>query len=124
MKVYISGPYEAGTEAKKQFNIARAADFAAILLRLGFVPFCPHTMSADFELRYPDIPRQRYIEVDLEWIQCCDVVLMLPGWKASQGALAEKFFAMQHAIPVFCTIRELVDWKEEQVHGCKEEVEE
>ncbi len=106
-KVYIAGPYTAATNGEKQENIAQAMDAAAELFRRGFAPFCPHSMTADFDMLYEDIPKEVYLETDLLWLDCCDAVLMLPGWAKSQGALAERERARELGITICYSIRGL-----------------
>ena len=89
-KIYIAGPYSADTEIQRQKNIDQARDAAAELYRLGWAPFCPHTMTAYFDDDFPDIKREAYLKTDLAWLECCDAILMLPGWEDSRGAQAER----------------------------------
>jgi len=88
-RIYIAGPYENDDQKEKRLNTIRAAEAAATLYRKGWAPFCPHMMTYDFEVQFPDIKREVYLETDLEWLKYCDAILMLLGWQRSEGARAE-----------------------------------
>ena len=105
--VYIAGPYRASTGVEVRANIQRAQDVQAQLLRLGFAPICPHTMTAQFEYLFPDIEDTAYLDSDLEFLRRSDAVLMLPGWEKSEGSCQERLEALADIIPVYFSIEEL-----------------
>ena len=109
MRIYIAGPYTAPTADEQGKNIERARDAAAELYRKGHVPFSPHTMTAWFDHSYPDIPRKHYLETDLEWLELCDAILMLPGWQLSNGACAEHKLAESLGLQIFYSLDEVPD---------------
>ena len=103
MRVYIAGKYTVGNTEE---NIAVARNAMWELIRLGHVPFCPHTMTAygetvDF-LSYED-----FMRVDLAWLSVCDAILMLPGWGASPGAVREHAKAIELGMLVYYSIYDL-----------------
>jgi hypothetical protein len=61
------------------------------LLRAGFIPFCPH-WSALQHLYNPELEHQQWLDYDFHWLECCDVLLRMPG--ESKGADAEELFAL------------------------------
>lgn len=89
MIVYIAGPYRGNVEA----NIQAAREIAAEVWRVGHVAICPHLNTAHFDRDYPDIPDQAYLDGDLEILARCDAMVLVPGWRASQGTQAEVAFA-------------------------------
>lgn len=99
-RVYIAGPYSGDCAEEVDSNIAAAREALADLFRKGYVPFCPHTMTAEFERRYPDIPYETYIETDLEWLRHCDYIYLLPRWEKSRGSLGELEEALRLGIKV------------------------
>ena len=109
MRIYIAGPYSADTSEQKRLNILRARNACADLYRKGHTPFCPHTMTAWFDYNYPDIPKSRYLETDLEWLGLCDAVLLLPGWEGSEGAQEERLYAIVSEIYTFYSLDEVPD---------------
>lgn len=93
MRIYIAGPYRAKMPTDVDRNILVAREAMADLFRLGHTPFCPHAMTAGFEHDFPDIDDGVYLRTDLEWLDLCDAILMLPGWERSTGACAELEYA-------------------------------
>ena len=65
VKIYIAGPITASSPWKMTLHIRRAEKVLIQLLRGGFAPFCPHTMTA-----YLDgaAPREAFLETDLVWL--------------------------------------------------------
>lgn len=92
--IYVAGPYSAETEERKQEHIAAAMDVGAELYRRGYAPFIPHSMTADFDVLYPDIPKEVYIKTDLLWISLCPSIFMLRSWEESPGAQIERNLAI------------------------------
>lgn len=100
-KVYIAGPYSGDSPEEVDYNIIVARGVMADLLRQGYAPFCPHTMTAAFDRHYPDICYEIYLETDMEWLKCCDAIYLLPRWEKSAGAVKELALAMELGIEVF-----------------------
>ena len=107
LRVYIAGPYRAATPEAVDANIATARDAMATLLKLGHIPFCPHTMTAAFERHYPEIPDEAYLETDLVWLEACDAIVMVGEWRASSGATAELERARELGLRVFLSEHEI-----------------
>ena len=77
MFIYVSGPYSAPAgvsgperESAIQANVDRANDVALELVRLGHVPFVPHTMMAGWEERH-GVARDVAMEVCHRWVERC-----------------------------------------------------
>ena len=104
--IYVAGPYRANTEEQKQVNIKVARDAGAELMRRGYVPFIPHSMTADFDIDYPDIDDDVYIQTDLCWLRLCDGILMLPNWEDSLGARIEFEVAVHLGKAVYSEVPE------------------
>jgi len=109
LRVYISGPYSADNEVQCNENIEQARQAAGAILIRGHYPFCPHTMTANFERVFPDITWREYIVADCAWLPFCHAILMLPGWECSRGAVIELEEARKLGLRVITSVEELED---------------
>ncbi len=109
MRIYVAGPYGADDWEQQSINIEQARDATAELYRKGHTPFCPHSMTSFFDEDYPDIPREVYLRTDLEWLGLCDAVLLLPGWRDSEGTTYEYAEACHSSKEIFYSLDEVPD---------------
>jgi len=99
--IFVSGKYGGKTKEETIRNIVCADVAAAKLWRRGFAVFSPHLNTALFDWDYPDIPREVYLEGDLEILKRCDSIYMLKGFKQSEGAMAELRLALKLGLKVY-----------------------
>lgn len=99
MRVYIAGPYSGDVSA----NVRDAVYYADAVVRLGHTPFVPHLCML-WDLISPH-PYEDWTDYDLIWLEVCDTVLCIGS---SPGSDAEVAHAMDHNIPVYFTLSELV----------------
>jgi len=104
MKVYIASPYTQGDVA---VNVKRQIDCADKLMDLDFIPFVP--LYSHFQHMVHPRPYQDWIDIDLEWVKSCDIILRLDG--DSKGADGEVKFAESLGIPVVYSIGELIGYR-------------
>jgi hypothetical protein len=83
---YIAGPYRANSEYGVLSNIRKAEQYALKYWQKGYAVICPHKNTALFG---GSLPESAWLEGDLEILRRCDVVVMIPGWRASTGAVQE-----------------------------------
>jgi len=95
--VYIAGPYKADTPRGIVENIQKAEAVAIKYWKAGYAVICPHKNSALFDGIIPD---DEWVKRDLEILFRCDVVVMMQGWKDSEGAKKEHDFALQNGIEI------------------------
>ncbi len=90
--VYVSGPYRCPnkTIAGVRRNIERARAVAEYLAIKGYGFICPHLNTAFMDGLCPD---KFWLDMDLLILERCDRIVMVPGWKESQGSLME----LEHA---------------------------
>lgn len=107
LRIYIAGPYGAPTPEQIDANIETARNACAALYRMGHIPFCPHTMTGQFDRHFPDIERETYLWTDLVWLRHCHGVLMLRGWAGSEGSVAEMREASRLGMPIWHRLRDV-----------------
>ena len=89
-KIYIAGAYSGKTKEERDLNIAHVAAVGREIARLRKgIPIMPHMNSAKFEDLAPDIPKDFWLEGDIEIMKSCDAVIFIAGWDRSPGAVKE-----------------------------------
>ena len=84
-KYYIAGPMT-GIEGH---NFKRFDEFTLELRKQGYDVVSPAEIARELPGEPGDLPYQDYVRADLKrLLECTDLVLM-PGWRASRGALME-----------------------------------
>jgi hypothetical protein len=106
IRVYVAGPYTKGDVA---VNVKRAMDMALELLDGGYAPYCPH-LTHFLHIHYPHA-YDEWLALDLEWLECCEAVVRLPG--ESAGADREVARAIELGLPVFSGYADLSAWRAE-----------
>lgn len=107
--VYVAGAFTAPTPYGVRVNIQHAEEWSAALISLGIFPVCPHLAVGCFGGLAPE---SFFLAGTLELMRRCDGVLMVPGWQASRGSVAERAEALRLGIPVwedFEDLRDLVE---------------
>jgi hypothetical protein len=101
LKVYIAGPYAKGDVA---VNVKNAIDAADRLIEIRCVPFVPHL----FHFWHILSPHEYdvWMNLDMEWLRQCDVVLRLSG--DSEGADKEVQLAKQLGKHVYTSVESLI----------------
>jgi nucleoside 2-deoxyribosyltransferase len=79
-------------------NIRNAEAVAAELWKAGFAVICPHMNTA---LMGGICPEDVWLNGDLVMLERCDLLVLVPGWRASVGTLAEVARANERGIPVY-----------------------
>jgi len=100
-KIYVAGPYTNGDTA---INVKAAISTANELADLGFAPYVPH-FTHFWHMVFPR-PYEFWLQLDNEYLLCCDAVLRIPGF--SNGADKEVELAIEKNIPVYYSIKDLV----------------
>lgn len=112
IKVYIAGPYSSDNVLGVLENIRAGMRMAAKLLQNGFAVFCPWADHQLFlQLREGESISVESIQAhSMEWLKVADAVLVMHGYCASKGTLAEMKVAYQLSKPVFFNPCELYQW--------------
>ena len=101
--VYVASPY---TEGDQFVNVRNSVLVGMQLRGLGLLPKLP-LLWAFWHFIKPET-YNFWHEMCLDWIPHCHAVLRLPG--ESEGADSEVAEAKIHGIPIFYSIREIVEW--------------
>lgn len=87
MKIaYIAGPYRAGRGRTVLMNIRSAELIAIRYWILGYAVICPHLNTAFLDGIVLD---DQFLKADLEFVKKCDVIVMMPNYLDSIGAIGE-----------------------------------
>lgn len=105
--IYVAGPFRGATAWDVEQNVRRAEEMALELWRAGFAVICPHTNTRFFDGAAPD---SVFLDGDLALLRCCEGVVLVPGWRESQGACGEVDFAERENIKVFYNVGQAVHW--------------
>ena len=101
LKVFLSGPISSRMETYK----AEFDDAARIVIEAGHLPLNPATLPIGMESR-------DYMRICLAMLDSADLLLQLPGWGKSAGAIAERTVAMKTGVESLT----LEDFIREYVH--------
>lgn len=105
--VYISGPITPVQDRTLFSNIEQAWKANKALLLAGIPCICPH-LSADREGAF-DISHEHWMDYDLYLLSLCRVILMLPGWQESKGAVIEHGWAERQKLRICYSMDEAID---------------
>lgn len=103
MIIYLAGPYTGKDKGETVSNIAKARCVAHDCWEAGYATICPHMNTAEFD----DIEPSTFYAGDLEILERCDCVLLIPGWDASFGARLEVKHARRLGIPIYVSLKEI-----------------
>ena len=114
-KVYVAGLYSGsdGHNSSEEFRLKNtqvAIEAGRQLIKLGFIPYIPHLSHYVHSGWTDPVDPHVWYELDLEWMVMCDAVLLLPNWKESSGAQAERALAKYLGMPVFEDIDDVIDY--------------
>lgn len=97
-RIYISGPMT-GLPGK---NLEAFTSAATQVEEAGFYPINPGKHGINPSWSYHD-----YLRLDVILLLSCQGILMLDGWRDSNGALIERELAIRLAMPVFYSVDEI-----------------
>jgi hypothetical protein len=107
---YIAGPYRAsngGHDYQSYYDIDQhineARMWATRLANEGIPFFCPHLNSTHMEVIAPNVPPEYWYKLDMLILEHASALLLIPGWRDSKGALAERDRARELGITCYTT---------------------
>lgn len=126
--VYLAGPYrpyvdEDGTKHTIAENVRLAGQYGIEIWRMGYVAVVPHTMTyLSPSMQKQDggitgVPPEVFLKGELELLSRCDLLVLMPTWRISKGAVAERMHALRLGIPVLEWEDFLEMWEAQQFMG-------
>lgn len=104
---YTAGKYRAETLNGVRINTLRAEAIAIKYWELGYGVICPHKNC--FMIDCESVNDDLIMEADLIMIQrCVDVMIMIPGWEDSEGAIKEHNLAVKLGIKIIYETEETI----------------
>jgi hypothetical protein len=109
-RVYVAGAYSADNVIDVLGNMRRGLRLSCQVLQAGMAPFSPWL---DFQFGLLEsITLQQYYQYSLAWLEASDAVLVVPqGAEQSKGTQHEIQRAQELGIPVFWSLTELKQWR-------------
>lgn len=102
MLLYIAGPYRGKSEDEVARNMAQATLLGANLCKSGHFAVCPHAMTNAYLLATElEVDDQFWIDMTLAMMECCDAVVLAPGWSESAGTHGEMARAVEMGKPIW-----------------------
>ena len=89
--IYIAGPYRGKTIHETLENIRKAEKVAIKYWQMGHAVICPHKNTA---LLDGTCKEETWLTGYIEIMKRCDTVVLVPGWKESEGSIAEYMVAV------------------------------
>lgn len=107
--VYVAGPYRGANAYEVELNIREAEAATFELAKAGIVAFCPHTMFRHFDGTLTD---EFWLLASSELMLRCDYLLLLTGWRKSEGCKAEKELWVKQSGDgeIYYGVEDLIDW--------------
>ena len=97
MTIYISGPMTGISDLNHEAFCAVAKELKA----RGYIVVDPHDLIQPQMVGESDADYyERCMTVDLEALEHCDGIFLLPGWQASRGALREYVRAVERGLEI------------------------
>ena len=95
--VYIAGVYRGKCIDDIYENIQVARKYAKKYWNLNYAVICPHMNSAFMDGSCTD---EVFLDGGIEILKRCDIIVMLPNWKNSPGAINEFNIAINNGLKI------------------------
>jgi hypothetical protein len=120
MKIaYTAGKYRAESMNGVRVNVLRAEAIAMKYWELGYGVICPHKNC--YLIDNTKINEALILNADFEMIRrCVDIMVMIPGWKTSDGAKQEHALAKQIGLEIIYEKEEAIaKYLKQYIRGTK-----
>ena len=107
--VYVAGPISDQNPLMVLANINAGIEVSAYLVSMGFAVFCPFLDFQYFLTKHGKyISKEMIQQNSLAFVDKCDVMLVLLGWKSSSGTKREVARARSLGKPVYFDVDTLM----------------
>lgn len=110
--VYVAGPHS-GNPFKRMRDILRAWWYTRVICRMGLYTYTPHLQTAFFDGVQP---YDFFMRMGIKALDNCDIIFLLPGWRASNGTSKEVEEAKVLNMPIAYNLRELMELTKERLY--------
>lgn len=116
--VYVAGPLtpkgfkSANPAIEYLYNLSDIVKPQIEIIQAGLTPF-PTGLDFIYFLLLQSgqrITEQVIKRVSKDWLRRSDAILMIPGWKNSPGSIAEKKLAEDLGLPVFYSLKDILEY--------------
>lgn len=107
MRIYVAARYSADNYLDIMKNIGIAVEAGIGVAKKGHYPFIPHI---DYLLAIQckgELPLDYYYKCSIEWLKCCDAILIVNGLKDSKGVKKEYEYAKSVGMKIYHNIKEI-----------------
>lgn len=102
--VFIAGAFRGPSPWHVRCNVHRAESLGLKVAEAGFMPLIPHANTAHFDGLLTD---EFWLEGTRELLRRCDGVVLVDGWRGSEGTVAEVALASALGIPVWESVDDI-----------------
>ena len=121
-RIYVAGPITPKSINTSNLaidyltNVRKMIRVGIDVLLAGFAPFIP---ALDFTLflslqENENISESMIRQFSLNWLTVCDAMLLVPGWKHSEGTEKEMEYAKHLNIPIFESLEDIIKTQKEE----------
>lgn len=121
-RIYVAGPISpqginnSNLAIDYLTNVRKMIRIGTDVLIAGFDPFIP---ALDFILflslqENETIPESMIRQFSLNWLTVCDAMLLVPGWRHSEGTEKEMEYAKHLNIPIFESLEDIIETQKEE----------
>ena len=112
-RIYVAGPYSGPDVITILGNIKRGIELSLRIMKLGHAVYCPW-LDWQFGIQ-ADLTKEQYQANSMAWVEVSDAVVLVGGWEKSGGTIREINRAMELGIPVFKTVEQFIESREEHI---------
>lgn len=100
--VFIAGPFRGdGSTSAKEVNVETARKYVRKFIENDISFYSPHLNLDQEILTFEEDKSQYAINTNHTFLERCDILAVLPGWRESSGTVGEIELAQKSGKPIF-----------------------